>query len=101
MVLFLAGALALRAPQNPPQADDSPKTGKDLDPGIIPQGPLGDSIRIGLQVFNDTPKYAAAYVGNKMSCGHCHLGSGTVAYAMPLVGVPSMFPAYREREKEV
>src|SRR6185503_732228 len=71
------------------------------DPATIPQGPLGDSIRLGFRVFNDTPKFAAKYVGNKMSCGHCHSGSGTVPYSIPLVGVPGMFPLYRDRENEV
>jgi thiosulfate dehydrogenase len=101
MVLFLAGPGAQGGPQNSSLADDSSKIWRTPDPETIPQGPLGDSIRFGRQVFDDTPKYAAAYVGNKMSCGHCHLGSGTVAYAIPLVGVPGMFPVYREREKEV
>jgi thiosulfate dehydrogenase len=71
------------------------------DPSTIPQGPLGDSIRLGLQIFTDTPKYAAAYVGNKTSCGHCHIDSGTKPYAMSLIGVSGMFPEYRQREKEV
>jgi thiosulfate dehydrogenase len=71
------------------------------NPETIPEGPLGDSIRFGLKVFDDTPKYAAPYVGNKMSCGHCHIESGTVPYAIPLVGVPGLFPMYRDREKEV
>ena len=36
-----------------------------------------------------------------MSCGHCHLKSGTAPYAIPVVGVPGLFPMYRDREKEV
>jgi len=71
------------------------------DPATIPEGPLGDSVRLGLHIFNDTPQYAAKYVGNKMSCGHCHAGSGTVPHAIPIVGVPGMFPVYRDRENEV
>jgi thiosulfate dehydrogenase len=71
------------------------------DPATIPQGPLGDTIRLGLQIFTDTPKYAAPYVGNKTSCGHCHIDSGTKPYAMSLIGVSGMFPEYRQREKEV
>jgi thiosulfate dehydrogenase len=93
MLLFFLKPSGVGAQQNAPAGAPDPTT--------IPQGPLGDSIRLGLQIFNDTPKYAAAYVGNKMSCGHCHVGSGTVAYAMPLGGVPGLFPVYREREREV
>src|SRR5579862_710080 len=71
------------------------------DPATIPEGPLGDSIRLGLHVFDETPKYAPQYVGNQMSCGHCHINSGTLAGAMPIVGVPGMFPVFRDREKTV
>jgi len=101
MFLFFLRPSSVGAQQNAPAAADSAKNWTAPDPTTIPQGPLGDSIRLGLQVFNDTSKYAAVYVGNKMSCGHCHVGSGMVAYAMPLVGVPGLFPMYREREKEV
>ena len=101
--LLLAASASFASPQNSaqPEPPGPAKAWAAPDAATIPQGPLGDSIRLGLQVFNDTPKYAAPYVGNKMSCAHCHVGSGTVAYAMPLAGVPGMFPLYREREKEV
>lgn len=71
------------------------------DPSTIPPGPLGDSIRLGLQIFNDTPKYAAPYVGNKLTCSDCHIQGGTVDKGIPLVGVPGLFPMYRDREKSV
>lgn len=107
LALFGTASIGFAAPQNSAQVGEPSKSGPGTatwtapDPAAIPQGPLGDSIRLGLQVFNDTPQFAAPYVGNKISCAHCHVGSGTVAYSMPLVGVPGMFPLYREREKEV
>jgi thiosulfate dehydrogenase len=54
-----------------------------------------------MHVFNDTPKYAEKYVGNKLSCTHCHIDGGTVSKGMPMVGLPGIFPMYRDREKEV
>jgi thiosulfate dehydrogenase len=90
-----------RAQHDAPQAGDAGAAWAAPDPATIPQGPLGDSIRLGLEIFDDTPKYAARYVGNKTSCGHCHLQSGTAPYAIPVVGVPGLFPMYREREGEV
>lgn len=99
--LLSGPAIGLGASQNSPDSSDSTRKWTAPDPATIPNGPLGDSIRLGLQVFDETPKYATKYVGNKMSCGHCHVGSGTVAGAMPLVGVPGMFPVYRDREKTV
>jgi thiosulfate dehydrogenase len=90
----------LGAPRTP-QAADSAKTWVAPDPATIPEGPLGDSIRLGLHVFNDTPKYAEKYVGNKLSCTHCHVNGGTVSKGMPMVGLLGIFPMYREREKTV
>jgi thiosulfate dehydrogenase len=83
------------------QASSATQTWTPPDLATIPKGPLGDSIRLGLHVFDDTPKYAKAYVGNKMSCGHCHVLSGTLPGGIPMVGVPGLFPMYREREKAV
>jgi thiosulfate dehydrogenase len=99
--MLFSGRMSTFASQNARDAADPVKTWTAPDPATIPDGPLGDSIRLGLRVFNDTPKNAPAYVGNKMSCGHCHIESGTVAGGIPLVGVPGVFPMYRDREKEV
>jgi thiosulfate dehydrogenase len=99
--ILLSGRTNSFASQNSQKSADSPKNWTAPDPATIPDGPLGDSIRLGLQVFDETPKYAAAYVGNQMSCGHCHIQSGTVAGAIPLIGVPGLFPMYRDREKTV
>ena len=100
-VLFSGRMSGFDASQNSRDTSDPAKAWTAPGPATIPDGPLGDSIRFGLQVFDETPKYAPQYVGNKMSCGHCHIGSGTQAGAMPLVGVPGMFPLYRDREKTV
>jgi len=101
LVILFFGYTSSFASQNAQDVSDSAKSWKAPDPATIPEGALGDSIRLGLRVLNDTPKNAPAYVGNKMSCGHCHIDSGTVAGGIPLVGVPGMFPVYRDREKEV
>lgn len=98
---FLGNTSTFSATQAPSAAPDSAKTWTPPDIATIPQGPLGDSIRLGLQVFSDTPKYAAPYVGNKMSCTHCHVNNGTVPGGIPMVGLPGLFPMYRDREKEV
>jgi thiosulfate dehydrogenase len=100
-LVFSARTSSFAAPQNSQEIASSATTWTAPDPATIPEGPLGDSIRLGRRVFDETPKYAAPYVGNKMSCSHCHIQSGTVAGAIPLVGVPGQFPEYRDREKAV
>lgn len=67
----------------------------------IPKGPRGESILLGLRIFQETPRYAAKYVGNQVSCGNCHIQVGTMSGAMPLVGAPDWFPLYSERAKRM
>jgi thiosulfate dehydrogenase len=101
VILFLAASASFGMPQNGKDAADSSKAWTAPDPATIPEGPLGDSIRLGIRVFKETPKYAESYVGNKMSCTHCHVDGGTVAGGIPMVGLPGVFPMYRDREKTV
>src|SRR5690348_1225154 len=84
LILFSSSSTSFGAPPDP-QAADSSKPWVAPDTATIPAGPLGDSIRLGLRVFNETPKYAERYVGNKMSCTHCHIDGGTVSKGMPMV----------------
>jgi thiosulfate dehydrogenase len=100
LILCSSSSISFGAPPVP-QAADSSKAWVAPDPTTIPAGPLGDTIRLGLHVFNETPKFAERYVGNKMSCTHCHIDGGTVSKGMPMVGLPGMFPMYRDREKTV
>ncbi|HXC33504.1 MAG TPA: c-type cytochrome [Verrucomicrobiae bacterium] len=95
--LFSSASVSFSAPQSA----DSAKAWVAPDATTIPAGALGDSIRLGMQVFNNTPKYAEKYVGNKLSCTHCHVDGGTVSKGMPMVGLIGMFPMYRDREKTV
>jgi len=90
LILFSTSSVSFGAPPNPGQAADSAKAWVAPDPSTIPAGPLGDTIRLGMHVFNDTPKYAERYVGNKMSCTHCHIDGGTVSKGMPMVGLPAL-----------
>jgi thiosulfate dehydrogenase len=65
----------------------------------VPHSARGESILLGFHIFQETPKYAAAYAGNQVSCGNCHLQSGTLTGALPVVGVPAWFPQFSQRAK--
>lgn len=67
----------------------------------IPAGPKGDLIRLGKNITMNTPKYAPAYTGNRMSCTDCHINGGTKALASPLGGVTTLFPWYSRRARRV
>ncbi len=63
----------------------------------LPNGPMSDSIRYGRHLFMETPWYAAAYTGNKLACGDCHIEGGVAPFAAPLVGTSQRFPMYSQR----
>jgi thiosulfate dehydrogenase len=63
----------------------------------IPSGPLGVSIRRGRALLRNTRDSLPDHAGSALRCFSCHLGEGTQANALPLVGVYSRFPQYRSR----
>jgi thiosulfate dehydrogenase len=67
----------------------------------IPADAQGQQIRLGKLIFDDTPKYAHAYVGNQFTCSDCHLQSGTAAYAAPMIDMAEVFPAFSQRAGRV
>jgi thiosulfate dehydrogenase len=70
-------------------------------PTHIPAGPAGENIRLGQNIFDYTPRYAAKHVGNQMNCADCHLQSGRAPYSGPVVGLAHIFPTYNERAGQV
>ncbi|MGH9600014.1 MAG: c-type cytochrome [Terracidiphilus sp.] len=51
----------------------------------------------GRFIFDETPKYAASYTGNTLSCSDCHLASGTASYSAPMIDMAGLFPMYNKR----
>ena len=58
-------------------------------------------VRQGKIVFDETPKYASAFVGNKLSCNDCHIQSGTADKAAPMINLAGLFPQYNKRAGRV
>lgn len=93
---------AAPAPSAPaaPVAAPTPADGIDWvapDEATIPQGPFGDSIRRGLDLFVKTNERLPDYVPSNMTCSNCHLDKGRKPYAVPMVGAYARFPKYMER----
>jgi thiosulfate dehydrogenase len=61
----------------------------------------GKMLLFGQRVFDDTPKYAANYVGNRMSCRNCHLARGRDSHSAPLWAAVPQYPKYRGKNKKV
>lgn len=71
------------------------------DESTIPDNELGDSIRRGLHLVNNTYTELPDHVGNRLNCTSCHLGNGSEAYAAPWNGLTGIFPIYRSRDARV
>lgn len=67
----------------------------------IPDGPYGDMVRHGRDLFVNTQSLKDTYVGNDLSCGNCHLGAGRLVDSAPLWAAFPMFPAYRGKNDTV
>jgi thiosulfate dehydrogenase len=68
---------------------------------LIPEGPLGASIRRGRALLAATPDSLPHNVGGQLRCTSCHLDDGARVNAAPLVGVYARFPQYRDRSNSV
>ncbi|WP_418321274.1 c-type cytochrome [Piscinibacter sakaiensis] len=82
----LAGARA--AFQPPPESE-------------IPNDDFGEVIRRGREIFVDTPRAAAGYVGNSLRCVSCHLDAGRLADSSPMWAAYVSYPAYRSKTRSV
>ena len=109
-LLFFACNGEPAAPPTPPAAEPPAATPAAEEPvnnegvnwvapdeSTIPEGPLGDSIRRGMELFVKTNQLLPDYVPSNMSCSNCHLDKGRKPYAIPVVGAHARFPKYMER----
>lgn len=63
--------------------------------------PRMELVNQGKLIFDETPKYAGSYVGNKLACSDCHIQSGTAPYAAPMTGLAYLFPMFNKRAGHV
>ncbi|VVE56627.1 cytochrome C [Pandoraea sputorum] len=61
----------------------------------IPDGPYGDAIRRGRDIFTRTGLHVKDHVGNQLSCDNCHLDAGRRANAAPMWAAYGAYPAFR------
>lgn len=67
----------------------------------IPDGPQGDAIRHGLEIFTKTGLNAAQYVGSDLSCSNCHLDAGRRAHSSPMWAAWVLYPSYRKKNQSI
>lgn len=65
--------------------------------GDFPEGPMGESVKRGLDLFTHTSERLPEYSPGTLSCSSCHLDEGRKPKAATLIGVAARFPKYMER----
>jgi len=69
---------------------------------VPPQPASADALAAqGKLIFDKTPALAGPYVGNKLACSDCHIGSGTTDYASSMKDVAGLFPSFSKRAGHV
>jgi thiosulfate dehydrogenase len=96
LVGCLTGLLTTGVPQSRVIAQD--ETARTL-----PDGPLGEVIRLGEELVEKTTTHSLTkeFVGNRLNCTSCHLKNGTDRKAASFVGVATAYPAWSPRENRV
>ncbi len=101
---MLLTSTALHAATETPALSAATGTGVSFHPPgehMIPEGKFGDMIRMGRDIMLDTPKHAAPFVGNTLSCANCHLDAGRMAGSSPLWAAYVSYPAYRAKNDKI
>ncbi|MFK9093527.1 c-type cytochrome [Bacillus salipaludis] len=66
----------------------------------VPAGPLGESIKLGYKLMNETNTAVPNNVGNNLACSSCHGTAGTDGTS-PLTGVTAVYPTFNPRAGKV
>ena len=84
---------------------DAPETATALfeppSEADIPDGPAGDAIRLGMEIFKNTGTNASDHVGNSLSCANCHLDGGRRADSAPMWAAWVTYPLFRSKNNSM
>jgi thiosulfate dehydrogenase len=95
--LLLAASALLSAGYTGADQEQTSTGSTTSSPPAVPADDQSPLVRRGRQIFDETPRYAPSYTGAKISCGDCHINSGTEPYAAPMVDLAGQFPMYSKR----
>jgi len=90
-----ASAETQTQPQQPPPVAVVKLAPPDI--ADIPDNDDGKQIRLGRRLLAQTKKLLPWNVGDALNCASCHFSDGTVAHALPYVGVAVNYPRYNAR----
>lgn len=108
LCIWIAGALASDValaqqtqPAQPAAAQTEAPRFTPPPADAIPEGPFGDAVRRGQDIFLHTGKFASQYVGNSLNCASCHMDAGRQPGASPMWAAYVLYPAYRAKNGHV
>lgn len=67
----------------------------------IPEGPVGDAIKRGRDIFVDTSRFVPRYSGNSMACAQCHLDAGRRENSAPMWAAYVQYPKFRAKNNKI
>jgi len=59
------------------------------------------AVLLGERIFDNTPRYAAPYTGNTLSCRNCHTDRGRNPKSAPLWAAVPRYPMYRSKNRTI
>lgn len=67
----------------------------------LPDGPDGEAIRRGREIFLNPGANATEFVGNSLACANCHLDAGRRPNSAPMWAAAGQYPKYRGKNKQI
>ncbi len=107
LALFAIPGIAAESDVGPAKVDLVGRAVPDVD--RLPNDGYGKLVRYGRDLTLATQRYVGPevkdknmrYAGNNLACASCHQEGGTLANAIPFMGVAAVFPQYRGREDDI
>lgn len=99
-----SAAMALGDPLGKLVGDPLRRAGERFIPpelNELPNNDWGKLVRLGRDIFIDTPTRAPKFAGNGLNCSSCHLGEGRKPDAAPMWAAWPMYPTYRGKNDDV
>ncbi|MEP7313577.1 MAG: c-type cytochrome [Pseudomonadota bacterium] len=60
-----------------------------------------NAVLLGEKIFTNTPRYAAQFTGNTLSCRNCHTDRGRNPLSAPLWAAAPQYPMYRSKNRSI
>lgn len=67
----------------------------------IPDDGFGKMVKLGQEIFYNTPEKAVGFTGNDLKCSNCHLDKGRQPNSAPLWAAYVAYPAFRSKNGHV